>query len=219
MASKIYRTYTADDNGYIALIADITAATAWSKVDNGDTSTTFHTSTGGRLIVAFTGSAINVMCLRAGDGHTVFSKSSVIQACFIKTAKASAVFFADSTAGHFLTNGIASAGVAISKGTNMYTGECCDDLMTALTTDNRYSSQIVNVDDTFKTSELGEYEIGTVSGTDVTIAIGACSFRSAYVSDDVLTCICTPLNNYQECDVTISGKKYYQARYFLFADE
>lgn len=220
MASKIYRTYTADENGYNALVTDITAATTWSDIDKSDTSTTFHTSHGGRLIVIYTGTAINVMCLRAGDGLNVFNVNGLIQACFIKTAKVAAMFFYDGAASNFLTGtGAIGGGVAISEGVNTVTGETYTDLMTVLTTDRATTNYITNVDDTFSASELGQHAVTTVTGADATIAIGACSYRSACISDDVLTCIATPLTTAQECAVTVSGKKYYQARYFLFADE
>lgn len=218
MASKIYKAYTADEAGYKALVADITAATAWAEIDDGGTSTTFMTSHGGRLVAMYTGSAINVMCLRAGDGLTAFNKTDVVQVCFIKTAKVSAMFFDNSATANFITNR-ALVGFAISAGVNTHTGETYADLMTMLTTDNGNANSITNVDDTFSQAGLGTYTVTTVTGADATIAIGACSYRSACISDDVLTCVATPLTTKQECAVTVSGKKYYQARYFLFADE
>lgn len=224
MATKTYKNYTQDADGLAAMIADIKEITSWAAATDGSTSTIFSTSNGGDMTVSLAGSSLMVLVYRAGDGKTMFQAMGVRSVCFIKTTKAVMLVFNTntSTSDDWLyedPESVYHTAVVISHAINTVDNSVCADQMSALRL-NDHKIGVLNTDySAVGSNSLTQAQFELKPKTAVTLAMGLCSSQSAWISTSAFAMMTSTRDDWTDAAVTIGGKKYYEVRQLLLADD
>lgn len=215
MAAINYKTYTIDASGFAEFIADITAMYKWTKVETvSDTEMKFYTETGAAIKADLTGN-LNMAAVLPDGTET---HSYVCNTCgFLSTDKVVVMFAFRSTGTVAQTAASVWRAFAISTGTDVATDNKQSGIISIFGDSNSGACYGHICKNTSATLTQSSYTGYTNAVTCFAVA-GHCK-TSNVIADNILLVLTTPFSSMLiSNDITVDGKKYFQAGMYLIAE-